>query len=416
MSVRVTRGTASPSAVSLSTGSCRVGAGPDNDLVIEDRAVSRSHLVLSLVPEGVLVRDLGSRNGTFYLGQRVGEITLAPNARLTLGSTELLLEPDLSELEEDGTDGRTRYGALCGNAPAMRRLFAVLRRLEGSLVNVLIEGESGTGKELFARALHENSQIADKPFVAINCGALDRSLVRSELFGHKKGVFTGAVADGTGAFQAADGGTLFLDEVGELPLDIQPVLLRVLESGRFSRVGETTEHPVKVRVIAATNRSLKDAADDGSFRSDLYYRLVVVKLSVPPLSQRPEDIPMLADHLAAQIGVGKLPPDVIGELASRAWPGNVRELKNAIMAYSAIGALQGQRETPAGELEAVLRRMIDVHRPYADQKEQLIELMTRIYLSMLMEHTQGNRSEAARIAGLQRGYLRKLLEKLGIDG
>lgn len=225
--------------VKLTAGTCRVGAAGDCDLVLDDVAVSRAHLELTLVPEGICVRDLGSRNGTFYAGQRVGEITLALGGGVTVGTTELRFEADVEDFE--GTQGRplAQYGELRGTSPLMQRLYTLLERLEGSLVNVLIEGESGTGKELVARALHDHSALAGRPFVAVNCGALDRALIRSELFGHKKGAFTGAASESIGALGEAAGGTLFLDEVGELPLDVQPVLLRVLESGTYSRVGET---------------------------------------------------------------------------------------------------------------------------------------------------------------------------------
>jgi DNA-binding NtrC family response regulator len=411
--VRVVSGKSSAALFRLTSGVCRVGAGPDNELVIDDKAVSRSHLELGLAAEGVRVRDLGSKNGSFFQGQRVGEMILALPARLTLGSTELALDSDVEEFETTRADGPAEYGPLIGKTPAMRRLFALMRRLEGSLVNVLIEGDSGTGKELVARALHDYSQIAAGPFVPINCGALDRALARSELFGHKKGAFTGAVSSSSGAFEEANGGTLFLDEVGELPVDVQPVLLRVLESGHYSRVGETALQPIKVRVIAATNRNLKQEVDAGTFRSDLYYRLVVVKLGVPPLRERREDIALLAHHFARELGLQALPAEVVRELENQAWPGNVRELRHALLAYSALGTLQTPEQTPLGELEAILRRVLDVQRPYAEQKEELVQRMTRIYLDMLLEHTKGNRSEAARMAGLQRGYLRKLLEKLG---
>jgi len=298
----------------------------------------------------------------------------------------------------------------------MRRLFGLMKRLEGSLVNVLIEGESGTGKELIARALHQNSSLRDKPFVIVNCGALDRSLVRSELFGHKKGAFTGAHGESDGAVGEADGGTLFLDEIGELPLDVQPMLLRVLESGAYSRVGETRERPVSLRVIAATNRVLSDEVDEGQFRQDLFYRLMVVKLIVEPLRQRSADVVMLARHLATAMGLGELPVKVLDELERRRFPGNVRELKHALLAYGAVGELPAERPTTSeGSLDALLKSSLDVERPYAEQKEELVERMTRIYLELLVVRAQGNRSEAARLAGLQRGYLRRLLEKYGLD-
>jgi DNA-binding NtrC family response regulator len=413
--IQCVQGKSSPARLRLNSGSCRVGAGPDNDLVLGDKAVSRQHLELELCPEGVRVRDLGSRNGTFYLGQRVQEMTLGLGSRLTLGCTELSIAADVEDFEGTSPDGPKRYGALVSGAPGMRRLFALLRRLEGSLVNVFIQGESGTGKELIARALHEHSRVRGGPFVALNCGALDRALVRSELFGHKKGAFTGAVAASSGAFETAEGGTLFLDEVGELPLDVQPMLLRAIESRSVARVGETQEFTVNVRIIAASNRDLQDEVDEGSFRLDLYHRLMVVKLSVPPLREHPEDICLLAQHFASEVGLPSLPEHVLSELEGRSFPGNVRELKNALLAYAAVGSLPDAAPKRPAQLEQALTELLDVSRPYAEQKEEVVQHMTYIYLTLLMQHTGGNRSEAARIAGLQRGYLRRLLEKCGIS-
>ena len=400
----------------LGPGICRVGAARENDVVVDDAAVSRAHLEIRLVPAGVSVRDLGSRNGTFYLGQRLGEMVLSLGCRLMIGATELRFDADVADFEGTEASHLREYGQLRGESPSMRRLFGLMKRLEGSLVNVLIEGESGTGKELIARALHQNSSLRDKPFVIVNCGALDRSLVRSELFGHKKGAFTGAHGESDGAVGEADGGTLFLDEIGELPLDVQPMLLRVLESGAYSRVGETRERPVSLRVIAATNRVLSDEVDEGQFRQDLFYRLMVVKLIVEPLRQRSADVVMLARHLATAMGLGELPFKVLDELERRRFPGNVRELKHALLAYGAVGELPAERPTTSeGSLDALLKSSLDVERPYAEQKEELVERMTRIYLELLVVRAQGNRSEAARLAGLQRGYLRRLLEKYGLD-
>jgi DNA-binding NtrC family response regulator len=262
--------------------------------------------------------------------------------------------------------------------------------------------------------LHEHSRVKEGPFIALNCGALDRALVRSELFGHRKGAFTGAVAASTGAFERAEEGTLFLDEVGELPSDVQPILLRALELGTITRVGDSQEFKVRVRVIAASNRDLADEVENGMFRLDLYHRLKVVSLGVPSLSERPEDVPVLARHFAAEEGISSLPEEVVKELESRSFSGNVRELKNALLSYAALGELPEAGPSKAGDLERALSDLLDPSRPYADQKEEVVQHMTRIYLTLLMKKVGGNRSEAARVAGLQRGYLRKLLEKYGI--
>lgn len=413
---RVVQGKSQGATLRIGPGSLRVGAAADCDLVVDDAAVSRHHLELQLCAEGVRVRDLSSRNGTFYLGQRVGEMVLSLGSSISFGNSELQLSADRQDFE--GTSGQApdHYGKLWGHSPSMKRLFTLMKRLEGSLVNVLIHGESGTGKELIARALHDHSAAHSGPFVALNCGALDRALVRSELFGHKRGSFTGAQLEHPGAFADAEGGTLFLDEVGELPLDIQPVLLRVLESRSYCRLGETRPRPAKVRVVAATFRDLEEDVEAGQFRRDLYHRLMVVKLSAPPLRSRPQDIPLIATQLCLDEGLPPPGPSLLEELSRRPFLGNVRELKHALLAHAAVGELpQAQGEPRQDELDAALRMFLDASKPYAAQKEALIDRMTALYLKELIEKTGGNRSEAARIAELQRGYLRRLLEKFGLS-
>ncbi len=384
-------------------------------MLIQDDTVSRAHVELSLAPEGVVVRDLGSRNGTFYLGQRLEKIVLGLGSRVRLGKVEVALDADTEGLSNEPNLELGGYRGLLGVSPPMKRLFAVLSRLEGSLVGVLVEGESGSGKELIARAIHEGSAVARGPLVVVNCGAIARELVLSELFGHKRGSFTGAVADRVGAFEAANGGTLFLDEVGELPIDVQPALLRALESGEIQRVGETDLRKVKVRIVAATNRDLEAEARSGRFREDLYYRLAVVKLAVPPLRQRAEDIPVLANHFASAAGLPSLPPEALAQLARQPWPGNARELRNAVQAFVAIGALPGEGTQSAGELEAAIKKLLDVERPYAELKDQFLARFTKVYLEALLARTGGNQSEAARISGLDRSYVGKMLGRYGVS-
>jgi DNA-binding NtrC family response regulator len=284
--------------------------------------------------------------------------------------------------------------------------------LEGSLVNVLVTGESGTGKELVARALHDGSSVAAGPFVTVNCGAIPRELVASELFGHRRGAFTGAVDARKGAFESADGGTLFLDEIGELPVDVQPSLLRALESGEIRAVGADRVSNVRVRVVAATNRDLRTEVGAGRFREDLFYRLAVVELAMPALRERIEDIEELANAFATAAGAPALDAQTIAKLHARRWPGNVRELRNVVQAYIALGQLP--REGPAGgvdSLDDALTRLIDVSRPYADLKDDLTDRFTRLYLEALMKHTQNNQSAAARMSGLDRSWLWRLLVK-----
>jgi DNA-binding NtrC family response regulator len=427
--VRVRGAPASPPERALGEGSCVLGAGENAHIIVDDPAVSRAHVELTLVPEGVAVRDLQSRNGTYYLGQRVESMVVTLGSRLRIGGAEIVVEPDLDALQNAPDAGGAGYRAMLGVSPAARRLFAILARLEGSLVSVLIQGESGSGKELVARALHQGSSISGGPLVAVNCGALPRELSLSELFGHTRGAFTGAVEARRGAFQAAHGGTLFLDEVGELPLDVQPVLLRALESGEVKVIGENEPRRVRVRVVSATNRDLQREVHAGRFREDLYYRLAVVKLEVAPLRERLEDMDILAQRFAAEAGLGALPPDVIQRLKRHSFPGNVRELRNVVEAYVALGALPDEAGPAVGgsgdaslqavrgdadALDAALRGSIDPAGSYQEQKEALVSRFTRLYLEMLLARTGGNQSEAARVSGVERSYLGKLLAKHGV--
>jgi DNA-binding NtrC family response regulator len=412
--VRPLNANAIPESLTLGGGSYVVGAGRDADLVIVDETVSRRHVQLTLVPEGVRVTDLGSHNGTFYLGQRVGELTVQLGSRIRVGAVELALEPSSAALEALPRSQLDAYGPIYGASAPMRQLFSVLQRLEGSLVTVLLAGESGTGKEVVARAIHGRSLVHAGPFVAVNCGSLDRALVRSELFGHVRGAFTGATETRGGAFEAASNGTLLLDEIGELPLDVQPVLLRALENGTVTRVGESQERPVKVRVLAATHRDLLQLVREGKFREDLYFRLAVVKLDLPPLRERAADIELLALHFAQELGCSELPADVLEELKARDWPGNLRELKNALRAFVAIGVLTpGPRSVSRSLLVDALSEHIDFERPYAELKDELVESFQRLYIERLLSHTDGNQSAAARISGLERSYFSKIARRLG---
>ncbi len=407
---------ATPGELRLGPGGCVIGSAPNCDIVLSDKAVSRTHVELGLAPEGVSVKDLGSRNGTYFYGQRVERMVLGLGTQLQIGSARILLEADVEALAAAGLSETGVYRGIVGTSDAMRHLFAMLTRLEGSLATVLIEGESGVGKERVAQALHEGSKVADGPFVAVNCGAFPRELIASELFGHKRGAFSGALEARRGAFDSADGGTLLLDEVGELPLELQPMLLRAIELGEVRALGEDRPKTVKVRVVAATNRELDAEVRAGRFRQDLFYRLAVVRLSVPPLRERPDDIEPLARHFAAEVGLsGGIPRELLDELRGRSFPGNARELKNAIVSFGALGALPPRPVRPTPELEDQLAPLIDLRRPFAPQKEELTDAFMRAYLRALLRETGGNQSEAARIAGLNRSYLGRVLGKLGID-
>lgn len=396
-------------SIRLSKGGCIIGSGAGADLVVDDRSVSRAHVELALVPDGIAVRDLGSRNGTMYLGQRIERAVLEPGAILSLGATRIALEP-CTEGADDAPYPHDFYRGMIGGSSAARRLFGVLSRLEGLSVNVLVGGESGTGKELVARALHEGSRRSGA-LVCVNCGAIARELITAELFGHKRGAFTGAVETREGAFEAAHSGTLFLDEIAELPLDVQPTLLRALESGEVRAVGSDRVVRVDVRIVAATHKDLEREVAAGRFREDLYFRLAVLKVSVPPLRDRRDDIPALARRFAAEVGLGELPASVNAELVRRPWPGNVRELRNVVQAYAALGALPASNAPVLGEMDPWLAKVIDVRRPYAELKDRLLEEFQRAYLEELLRKVNGNQTAAAKLAGMDRTHLGKLVAR-----
>jgi transcriptional regulator with GAF, ATPase, and Fis domain len=411
--VKVSRAKARPPIFALKEGTCIAGSGPSADVVIAEQTVSRKHVRLELSPDGVVVTDLGSRNGTFYLGQRFEKMTVALGASIQVGAATLTFAADAEALA-GMVLAEESFRGMWGTSFAMRRVFAMLARLEGSLVPVLVLGESGVGKELIARAIHEGSRPKDTELVAVNCAAIPRDLVASELFGHKKGAFTGATDARKGAFETANGGTLFLDEIGELPLDMQPVLLRALETGEIQPVGEDRPRRVNVRLVSATNRDLGAEVTVGRFREDLYFRLAVVNIEVPPLRERPEDIEVLARNFARRAGAVDLPPEVLAALAAHDWPGNVRELQNAVLAYLALGELPQAGSKNRSLLDSALADLVDLKRPYAEQKEEIAERFTRVYLQSLMLETSFNQTAAARVAGLDRTHLGRMLAKHGL--
>ncbi len=414
--VRVRIVGASTAPLRIEEGTATLGAGSTCDLVVDDPAVSRRHVELELVPEGVLVRDLGSRNGTFYLGHRVERIVLAPGNMIRLGAQTIAIELEPDVVAQGEPLRLAGFRGLVGASDVMQRLFGMVARLDGSMVPVLLQGETGAGKELVARALHEGSRVAEGPFVPVNCGAISQNLVASTLFGHKKGAFTGATETRLGAFGAAAGGTLLLDEIGELPLEVQPALLRALERGEVSAVGEDVPRRVEVRVIAATNRDLTAEIAAGRFREDLFYRLAVVRLRVPPLRERPADIALLASLFAREEGVAGLPNELLDELGRRSFPGNVRELRNTVRAFVALGGLDDAVTAPApapAGLDAALATSVRLDTPFLEQREGIAARFTELYVERLLAETGGNQTLAAKMAGLDRTYLGRLLAKLG---
>ena len=392
-----------------------VGTAPSADVVLTDRAVSRLHAELDPRDDGLWVRDLGSRNGTFLEGIRVGAACIPNGTKLQLGRTEIAIryaeQPSPVELWPSA-----QFGALVGASVAMRELFAKLSRVAQSSASVLIEGETGTGKELAAKAIHDASPRASGPFIVIDCAALPENLLEAELFGHAKGAFTGALAARPGAIEEADGGTVFLDEIGELPLSMQPKLLRVLESRMVRRIGETQQRAVDVRFISATHRDLRTLANNRAFREDVYFRLAVLPLTIPPLRERPGDIPLLVDHLLSREGA-VVSPDLLRDLASRPWFGNVRELRNFLERATTLGAPEalalaaGDAAKPEeqGWRPKLPRQWLEL--PLRDLREQVGALVDQEYLAQLLERCDQNVARAATVAGVNRTYLYRLLAK-----
>jgi transcriptional regulator with GAF, ATPase, and Fis domain len=395
-------------------GSLIVGSHPDAGLSLKDNTVSRYHVELSARPDGVRVKDLESTNGTYLGGTRITEVIVEDQATFSVGKTTLkigMVEADLGRPEEQST-----FGPAIGASPAMRQLFGILEKVAPSDSTVLLLGETGTGKEVLAKAIHAKSKRANRPFVVVDCGAVAPALIESELFGHVRGSFTGAVSDRKGAFLEADGGTIFLDEIGELPLEVQPKLLRVLEAGTVRRVGEDKHRAVDVRVIAATHRDLEKEVEAGRFRRDLYYRLAVVLVTVPPLRDRLDDIPLLTAHFVKSMGRGdfELPRALMARFAAYHWPGNVRELRNLVersLAGADVDPLPQESATAARTL-ASTEDITDL--PYKEAKERLVESFTREYLVTLLEKCNGNISQAAREAGIARNYVHRLVTKYGL--
>jgi DNA-binding NtrC family response regulator len=410
----------------------RIGKSPDNDLVLGDDTVSRAHCEILHDARGFLVRDLGSTNGTLLDGREVKEAYLTPGSALTVGSIELKLRP-FSERFEPMASDREQFGEAVGRSLRMREIFGLCERLAPTDASVLLGGETGTGKDVLARALHQHSARKAGPFIVVDCGAVVGTLIESELFGHEKGAFTGAVSQRAGAFELAHGGTIFLDEVGELPLDLQPKLLRVLETRSFRRVGGNKELRVDIRVLSASKRNLRLEVERGKFREDLYFRLSVVALELPSLRERREDIPQVARHLLARLDDGpgrglpalSLSNEALEALMSHDWPGNVRELRNVIERAVYLSRASGREELALGTLpggsrdsaKAAVPISEDTFEPglsYRDQRARFEETFEKAYVSWLLERHEGNISAAAREADMDRKYLYKLAKKHGL--
>lgn len=431
----VSRGPDEGRTVELGNAVIRIGKMQDNDLVLTDKTVSRHHVEIYQVPNGsFVVRDLKSTNGTLLDQSRVKEAYLNPGATITIGNTDIRFTP-YDEKMQIPPSRSEEFGTMVGRNQKMRRIFGVLEKVAPQDVTVIIEGETGTGKELVARGVHTNSQRKEKPFVVVDCGAVQGNLIESELFGHEKGSFTGAIASRQGAFELAHGGTIFLDELGELPLDLQPKLLRVLEQREIKRVGGTKTLKVDVRIIAATNRNLEDEVRKGTFRQDLFFRLSVVRIWLPPLRERRDDIPLIVRRFFEdKPGLG-IDNEALRVLMSYSWPGNIRELKNAIERAASFcenntirvsdlpiqiqEGVQVGSSSAAMDLAAVREgQMVATTNnalPFKEAKEELLNKFERDYLIELLRRNNLNISQAAREAKLDRKHIRNLMKKYKLE-
>ena len=413
-------------ALAMSSAQATAGRHPTNDLVLRDPQVSGVHLEFRRVGDRVHLRDAGSTNGTFMGPHRLTEIELSAGAEIRVGATTLRFERDAAAVTASVSESSS-FGELVGSGPVMLELFATLDRVASKALSILVQGETGTGKEEVARALHTRSPRAAEPFVVIDATALPETLAESLLFGHEKGAFTGAEQRRVGYFEAAHGGTIFIDEIGELPAVLQAKFLRVLERQEVVRVGGHAPVKIDVRVVCATHRDLRHEIEAGRFREDLYYRIAHVRVMLPPLRDRTEDVPILCERLLANLGgprgaAPRIEPDALDFLRAQPWPGNVRELRNVLSRASAL-AQEGiiRRGDVAGEgfgfrgtrLE---RDALDVSGTFSESKERSVERFEAAYLAALMKRCGGNMSRAAREADLARHHLRDLLKKRGLYG
>jgi len=421
----------------IETQVIRIGARRGNDVQLTDSKVSGLHAEIRLDDRGYRLRDLDSTNGTYVSSLRINDIYIQPGTQIALGGTRLKFEPlgESVEIELADTD---RFGSMIGRSVKMRELFARLGKLARTDTTVLVTGETGAGKELVAEALHDHSPRAKGPFVVLDCGSIPPNLIESELFGHERGAFTGATSSYAGAFERAHGGTVFLDEIGELPLGMQPKLLRVLERKEVRRVGGTKTIEVDVRIVAATNRDLGVEVNRGRFREDLYYRLAVARVHVPALRDRKDDLPLLIEHILTTTPGGEMASiaqETIDLMMKHDWPGNVRELRNvierAVLLAEAPENEESLRRAPlpaphaepsitvtpsqtATSADASMTVPVDVAVPFKLAKQSVISEFERRYISRLLAQHDGNISAAARAAGIDRMSIHKMLHRLGL--
>jgi len=389
--------------------SMEVGSGAQSPFRLDHPTVSARHCKLHRHGGRLLLTDLGSTNGTWVNGLRIYEIELPLGARFRVGPFEVVV----NQVRGGATaPGSSEFEGIVSIDPAMRALFAQIDKVAGSSAPVAIFGETGTGKELVARAVHRRSARAASSWVPLNCSAIARELMESELFGHEKGAFTGATGARSGALNEADGGTLFLDEIGELPIELQAKLLRAVDLGEVKSVGASRPITVDVRFVCATHRLLTEEVRKGRFREDLYYRIAVATLFVPPLRQRKSDIPLLWDHFISRLAPpgAKLQLSEEGHraLVGHGWPGNVRELRNVVQ--RALLASSGSRiEVSDIQFDQRSSAPATGKDEVVDPRDMTLEQIERAAIEIVMRQLKGNRRAASRQLDIAKSTLLKKL-------
>jgi transcriptional regulator with GAF, ATPase, and Fis domain len=390
-----------------------VGQSPACELKLSDPEVSRRHLALELVDQRLRVTDLGSKNGTFINGVCITEAFLTGGEDVRLGKTVLKVERQAGGVPTVVLPTKTSFGRILGASRELRRLYPLCEKLAAATVPVIIEGETGTGKEVLAESLHEEGPLADRPFVVFDCTAVSPSLVESELFGHERGAFTGAISTRKGVFEQADGGTLLIDEIGDLDLTLQPKLLRALERSEIRRVGG--DHPIKVqvRVLAATRRDLDREVQAGRFRDDLFHRLAVARLELPPLRERRGDVALLAKQFYRELGAdpGALTGEQLRKWEDYAWPGNVRELRNAVARLLVLGEHAPQEigdQRPETETGDLVDRVLALGLPIVEARERIVQEFEQRYIERVLANHNGVVSHAAKASGIARRHFQRI--------
>jgi two-component system response regulator GlrR len=393
-----------------------IGSHPLNDVLLDERTVSRFHCELLVDDKAVWVKDLGSRNGTVLDGVTVKEAALRSGSLIQLGRVGLRFELS-GEKNKLQVSEQPRFGSLVGSSVPARISFALMERAATSDITILLEGETGTGKSQAAESIHRQSSRREHPFLVVDCGALPANLLESELFGHEKGAFTGALTRRVGVFEEARGGTVFLDEIGELPLELQPKMLRVLEAREIRRLGTNTYVPVDVRIITATNRDLRAEVNAGRFRSDLYFRLAVMKISLPPLRQRTEDIPLIVDKLLSGLGADArvkstlVDQSFLAQLQHATWPGNIRELRNHLERCVVLQEQLLPGEGGEGQATPEQGAAVDPRVPYPEARRRALDSFERAYVEALLQLHGGKVSQAAASADIDRVHLYRLIKR-----